>query len=141
MHAFVARSTFPGQNVQNTWGTDTHGRPDVEKVQAVVARSTLPSQNVQNTWGTDHFWTSRSRPAHFQGKMCKTPGVRTAFWTSTCPPPAQKVNIVVARNTCPGQNEQNTWVRDRSWTSRCRPGTPLWREAHFQVKRVKSCSF
>ena len=53
VHAVVARSTFPSQNVQNTPGS---GSSDVEKVHAVVARSTFPSQNVQNTTCSRHFW-------------------------------------------------------------------------------------
>ena len=94
------------------------GSWDVEKVHAVVARSTFPSQNVQNTPFSDHFWKLRCRKsarrcgakhiskskalktdglgpllevqmskkctplrreAHFQVKMLKTPGSRTTF--------------------------------------------------------------
>ena len=80
VHAVVARSTFPSQNVQNTMVSDhfwkfrcgksarrevkmlktpgvrtTFGGSDVEKVHAVVARSTFRSQNVKNTRGSDHF--------------------------------------------------------------------------------------
>ena len=88
LHAVVARSTFPSQNVQNTAVSDhfwklrcgkvhaivarstfrsqnvqthatTFGSCDVEKVHAVVARSTFPSQNAQNTPGPDHLWKLR----------------------------------------------------------------------------------
>ena len=41
VHAVVARSTFPSQNVQNTRVRTTFGSCDVEKVHAVVARSTF----------------------------------------------------------------------------------------------------
>ena len=61
VHAVVARSTFPSQNVQNTRVRTTFGSCDVEKVHAVVARSTFPSQNVQNTPFSDHFWRFRCR--------------------------------------------------------------------------------
>ena len=67
----------------------TFGSWGVEKVHTVVARSTFPSQNVQNTRSSDHFWRLRGRvskkctplwpEAHFEVKMCKTPGVRTTF--------------------------------------------------------------
>ena len=62
----------------------TFGSCDVEKVHAVVARSTFPSQNVQNTPCTDHFWKSKKctplwREAHFEVKMLKTLRVRTTF--------------------------------------------------------------
>ena len=54
LHAVVARSTFPSQNVQNTSAPDHFWK--LRKVHAVVARSTFRSQNVQNTRGSDHFW-------------------------------------------------------------------------------------
>ena len=101
----------------------TFGSCNVEKVHAVVARSTFPSQNVQNTPLSDHFWKLRCqksarrcgakhiskskcykhqgfgpllevqmskkctplwREAHFEVKMLKTPGVRTTFWRFGC---------------------------------------------------------
>ena len=127
----------------------TFGSSDVEKVHAVVARSTFPSQNVQNTTCSDHFWKLRCRKsarrcgakhiskskctkhtilgpllevemskkctplwreAHFQVKMYKTPHARTTFGGSD----VEKVS------------------------KKC---TPLWREAHFEVKRVKNWGF
>ena len=49
VHAVVARSTCPRQNVQNTCGSHDvltiQSRVDVEKVHAIVARSTVPSQS------------------------------------------------------------------------------------------------
>ena len=51
VHAVVARSTFPSQNVQNTPFSDyfwtLRCRKSVEKVYAVVARSTFRSQTCQ----------------------------------------------------------------------------------------------
>ena len=165
LSAVVARSTFPSQNVQCTKHTrsgpllavemtkkctplwrEAHfevkmykahhvrtifGGSDVQKVHAVVARSTFPSQNVQSTPCTDHFWRFRCRKsacrcgakhiskskctkhtrsgpllvvemlkkctllwreAHFEVKMLKTPGVRTTFGGSD----VEKVHAVVA---------------------------------------------
>ena len=96
------------------------------------------------------------REAHFQVKMYKTPGVRTTF--GSCD--VEKVHAVVARSTFPSQNVQN---RCRKSARRCgakhiskskctkhtrfgplfevemsKKCTPLWREAHFQVKSVKN---
>ena len=87
VHAVVARSTFPSQNVQNTPFSDHFGSSDVEKVHAVVARSTFWSQNVQNTPRSDRFWKLWCRKnarccgaKHiFEVKMYKTNHVRTAF--------------------------------------------------------------
>ena len=108
LHAVVARSTFPSQNVQNTPASDhfwqfscqkvhfqvnmyktphvraTFGGSDVEKVYAVVARSTCRSQNAQNTPASDHFWKLRCRKSARRCgvKMYKTLGVRTTFGDS-----------------------------------------------------------
>jgi len=132
----------------------TFGTWDVEKVHAVVARSTSPSQNVKNTRGADHFWHLRCRKsarrcgakhiskskytkhhmfapflevqmskkctplwreAHFQVKMLKTLGVRTTFGTWD----VEKVHAVVARSTFRSQNVQNTTCSRHFWRFRC----------------------
>ena len=132
----------------------TFGSCNVEKVHAVVARSTFPSQNVQNTPGPDHFWKLRCRKsvrrcgakhmskwkctkhtilgpllevemskkctplwreAHFQVKMLKTLGVRTTF--GSCD--VEKVHAVVARSTFPSQNVQNTTCSRHFWRFGC----------------------
>ena len=129
----------------------TFGSWDVEKVHAVVARSTFPSQNVQNTPCSDHFWKLRCRKsarrcgakhiskskctkhtrlgpllevemskkytplwreAHFEVKMYKTPHVRATFGGSD----VEKVRAAVARSTFPSQNVQNTACSRRFWT-------------------------
>ena len=51
----------------------------------------------------------------------------------------EKVHAVVARSTFPSQNGQNTRGSDHFWKLRCRKKcTPLWREAHFEVKMYKT---
>ena len=54
----------------------------------------------------------------------------------------EKLCAVVTRSTFPSQNVQNTPFSDHFWillevemSKKC---TPLWREAHFQVKSVKA---
>ena len=88
------------------------------------------------------------REAHFQVKMYKTHQDRTTFGSWD----VEKVHAIVARRMCPTQNEQNTPCSDHSWKLWCRKSasqklgpllevemskkcTPLWREAHVQVKR------
>jgi len=68
-------------------GAEPAGQMSDEKLHAVVARSTFPSQNVQNTPASDHFLevemskkcTPLWREAHFEVKMLKKTGVRTTF--------------------------------------------------------------
>ena len=60
VHAVVARSTFPSQNVQNTPFSDHFWRfrcrKSVEKVHAVVARSTFRSQKCKKLRVLSLFW-------------------------------------------------------------------------------------
>ena len=132
----------------------TFGSWDVEKVHAVVARSTFPSQNVQNTRGSDHFWKLRCRKsacrcgvkhiskskctkhtilgplfevqmskkctplwreAHFEVKMYKTPQCRTTFGSWD----VEKVHAVVARSTFRSQKCKKLTVSDHFWRFRC----------------------
>ena len=143
----------------------TFGSWDVEKVHAVVARSTFPSQNVQNTPASDHFWQLRCRKsarrcgakhiskskctkhtsvgpllavemskkctplwreAHFQVKSVKNWRSRTTFGGSD----VEKVHAVVARSTFPSQNVKNTRVSDHFWRFRCRFATLHYTTLH-----------
>ena len=145
LHAVVARSRFPSQNVQNTPVSDHFWKLRVE-----MSKKCTPS------------W----REAHFEVKMYKTHQLRTTF--GSCD--VEKVHAVVARSTFPSQNVQNTPASDHFWKLRCRKSarrcgakhiskskcakhhmfapllevrmlkkcTPLWREAHFQVKMYKA---
>ena len=93
VHAVVARSTFPSQNVQNTPGSDHFWKLRCRK-------SARP------------LW----REAHFEVKMYKTHHSRTTFGSWD----VEKVHAVVARSTFPSQNVQNTSVSDHFWKFRCR---------------------
>ena len=145
LHAVVAQSTFASQNVQNTPGADhfwqlrcrksarrcgakhiskskctkhkntpwstTFGSSDVEKVHAVVARSAFASQNVQNTPGADHFWQLRCR------KSARQCGAKH-----------------ISKSKC----TKHTMVGPLLEVEMSKKCTPLWREAHFQVKMYKT---
>ena len=89
----------------------TFGSCDVEKVDAVVARSTFPSQNVQNTSGPDHFWKLRCRKS---ARRCGAKHISKSKCT---------------KHTSVGP------LLEVEMSKKC---TPLWREAHFQVKMYKT---
>ena len=67
----------------------------------------------------------------FVSEKAKTPHVRTAF--GSCD--VEKVHAVVARSTCRSQNVQNRPLLEVEMLKKC---TPLWREAHFEVKMYKT---
>ena len=78
------------------------------------------------------------READFEVKRYKTPQRRTTFGSWD----VEKVHAVVARSTFPSQNVQNTSkhlsvgrLLEVAMSEKC---TPLWREAHFQVKMYKT---
>ena len=89
----------------------TFGSCDVEKVHAVVARSTFPSQNVQSTPRSDHFWKLRYRKS---ARRCGAKHISKSKCT---------------KHTTFGP------LLEVEMSKKC---TPLWREAHFQVKMLKS---
>ena len=89
----------------------TFGSWGVEKVHAVVARSTFPSQNVQNTPASDHFWKLRCRKS---ARRCGAKHISKSKCT---------------KHTSVGP------LLEVAMSKKC---TPLWREAHFEVKNVKN---
>ena len=174
VHAVVARSTFPSQNVQNTSGPDHFwklrcrksarrcGAKHISKSKCTKHTRFGPLLEVAMSKKCTPLW----REAHFQVKMYKTPQLRTTFGSWD----VEKVHAVVARSTFPSQNVQNTPFSDHFWKLRCRKSarrcgvkhiskskctkhimlgpllevemskkcTPLWREAHFEVKMYKT---
>ena len=112
VHAVVARSTFPSQNVQNTSAPD-HSGPLLE---VAMSKKCMP------------LW----REAHFQVKMYKTPQLRTTF--GSCD--VEKVHAVVARSTFPSQNVQNTSAPDRFWKLRCRKSARRCGAKHISKSKV-----
>ena len=119
----------------------TFGSCDVEKVHAVVAQSTFPSQNVQNTPFSDHFWQLRCRKSarrcggtHFQVKMHKAHHSRTTF--GSCD--VEKVHAVVAGHISKSKCTKHTILGPLLAVAMSKKCTPLWREAHFEVKMLKA---
>ena len=147
-------------------GAEPAGQRRDEKLHAVVARSTFPSENVQNTPLSDHFWklqcrksarrcgakhiskskctkhnsfgpllvvemlkkcTPLWREAHLEVKMYKTPQRRTTFGSSDL----EKVHAVVARSTFRSQNVKNTRGSDHFWRFRCRFASLHYTTLHY----------
>ena len=174
VHAVVARSTFPTQNVQNTPAPDHFwqlrcrksarrcGAKHISKSKCTKHTSSGPLLEVEMTKKCTPLW----REARFQVKMYKAHQLRTTFGSWD----VEKVHAVVARSTFPSQNVQNTPAPDHFWKLRWRKSarrcgakhiwkskctkhtssgpllevemtkkcTPLWREAHLEVKMLKT---
>ena len=82
-----------------------------EKLHAVVARSTFQSQNVQNTSASDRFWKLRCR------KSARRCGAKH-----------------ISKSKCTKHTRSGPLL-EVQMSKKC---TPLWREAHFQVKMYKA---
>ena len=89
----------------------TFGSWDVEKVHAVVARSTFRSQNAQSTAASDHFWQLRC-------------------WKSARRCGANHIS----KSKCTKHRSVGPLLAV-AMLKKC---TPLWREAHFEVKMYKA---
>ena len=89
----------------------TFGSRDVEEVHAVVARSTFRSQNVQSTSASDHFWKLRCR------KSARRCGAKH-----------------ISKSKCTKHFSFGP-LSEVEMSKKC---TPLWREAHLQVEKLKT---
>ena len=92
-------------------GAEPAGQMRDEKLHAVVARSTSPSQNVQNTPAPDHCWKLRCRK-------------------SACRCGAKHIS----KSKC----TKHTIVGPLLEVEMSKKCTPLWREAHLEVKMCKT---
>ena len=122
-------------------GAEPAGHRSDEKLHAVVARSTFPSQNVQNTSASDHFWKLRCQKSarrcgakHIsKSKVLKTGGL------------GPLLEVEMSKKCTPLWREAHFEVKSVNWRSRTTFGScdvekvhPLWREAHFEVKMYKT---
>ena len=82
-----------------------------EKLHAVVARSTFRSRNVHNTPAPDHFWKLRCR------KSARRRGTKH-----------------ISKSKCTKHTRSGPLL-EVEMSKKC---TPLWHEAHFEVKMYKA---
>ena len=131
---------FEVKSVKNWRSRTTFGSCDVEKVHAVVARSTFPSQNVQNTSASDHFWKLRCRKSARRCGAKHTENVQNTrgsdhFWKSRCPKSARRCG---AKHISKSKCTKHTILGPLLEVEMSKKCTPLWREAHFEVKMYKT---
>ena len=94
-----------------TAGAEPAGQMRDAKLHAVVAQSAFRSQNVQNRPGPDHIWKlGCQKSARLCGAKC------------------------ISKSTCTKHLSFGILL-DVARSKKC---TPLWQEAHFEVKSVKN---
>ena len=124
LHAVVARSTFPSENVQSTPLSDHFWKLQCRKSARRcgakhISKSTCTKQTSSGPLLAVEMLKKRTllwREAHFEVKMYKAPQRRTAFGSWD----VEKVHAVVARSTCRSQNVKNTRGSDHFWRFGCR---------------------
>ena len=92
-------------------GAEPAGQMRDEKLHAVVARSTFPSEKVQNTWVSEQFWKLRCR------KSARRCGAKH-----------------ISKSKCT-KHLMFGPLLEVEMSKKC---TPMWREAHFEVKSAKT---
>ena len=117
-------------------GAEPAGQVRDEKMRASVARSTFPSQNVQNTPCSDHFWKLRCRKSarrcgqNAQNTPCSDHFLKLRCLKSACRCGAKHIS----KSKCTKHFSFGALLElalSKKWM-------PLWREAHFEVKMLKT---
>ena len=107
----ICGSGWSKSRLAKATGAEPAGQMRDEKVHADVARSTFRSQNVQNTPASDHFWKLRCR------KSARRCGEKH-----------------ISKSKCTKHTRVGALL-EVAMSKKC---TPLWREAHFEVKLLKT---
>ena len=121
-------------------GAEPSGQRRDEKLHAVVARNTFGSQNVQNTPFSDHFWKLRCRKS---ARRCGARHISTSkctkhsdhFWKLRCRKSARRCG---AKHIWKSKCTKHTILGPLLEVEMLKKCTPLWREAHFEVKMQKT---
>ena len=136
------RSTFRSQNVQNTPFSDHFwklrcrksarrcGAKHISKWKCTKHTSSGPLLEVQMSKKCTPLW----REAHFRVKMYKTPQLRTTFGSCDVEKARRCGAKHISKSKCT-KHQGFGPLLEVAMSKKC---TPLWREAHFQVKSVKN---
>ena len=139
----MARSTFASQNVESTSAPDHFwklrcrksarrcGAKHISKSKCTKHTIVGPLLEVQMSKKCTPLW----REAHFQVKMYKTHQVRTTFWKFRCRKSARRCG---AKHICKSKCRKHLSSGPLLEVAMSKKCTPLWREAHFQVKMYKT---
>ena len=143
LHAVVARSTFRSQNVQNTPVSDHFwklrcrksarrcGAKHISKSKCTKHTSSGPLLAVEMSKKCTPLW----REALFQVKMYKNTPLSDHFWKLRCRKSARRCGAKhILKSKCTKHTRFGPLL-EVEMSKKC---TPLWREAHFEVKMYKT---
>ena len=142
----MARSTFPSQNVQNTSAPDHFwrfscrksarrcGAKHISKSKCTKHTILGPLLEVQMSKKCTPLW----REAHFQGQNVQITPCSDHFWKLRCRKSARRCG---AKHISKSKCTKHTMLGPLLEVAMSKKCTPLWREAHFQVKMYKTPQF
>ena len=139
LHAVVARSTFASQNVKapdHFWKLRCRksarrcGAKHILKSKCTKHTILGPLLEVAMSKECTPLW----REAHFEVKMYKTHHSRTTLGSCN----VEKVHTVVAKHISKSKCTKHHMFATLLEVAMSKKCTPLWREAHFQVKMYKA---
>ena len=141
LHAVAARSRFWSEKAQNTWASEHFwklrcqesarrcGPKHISKWKCTKHLSVGPLLEVEMSKSTP-LW----REAHFQVKMHKTHH-SDHFWKLRCRKSARRCG---AKHISKSKCTKHTILGPLLEVAMSKKCTPLWREAHFEVKMYKT---
>ena len=143
LHAVVARSTFPSQNVKNTpWSehfwtwrcrkSARHcGAKDIFKSKRTKHTSFGPLQDAAMSEKCTPLW----RETHFEIKMYKTHQLSDHFWKLRCRKSARRCGAKhISKSKCTKHTSPGPLL-EIEMSKKC---TPSWRETHLEVNMLKT---
>ena len=137
----ICGSGGPKSRLAKAAGAEPAGQMRDEKLYAVVARSTFPSQNVQSTPSSDHFWkvrwwksARRCGAKHISKSKCTK---HTKFGPLLESEMMKSARRCGAKHISKSECTKHTRFGPLLEIEMMKKCTPLWREAHFEVKSVK----
>ena len=143
-NAVVARSTFQVKMYKTHHSRTTFGSYDVEKVHAVSGAKHISKWKCTSTPGvSDHFWklvmskkcTPLWREGTFRSQNVQSTRGSDHFWKSRCWKSARRSG---AKHISKSKCTKHTILGPLLEVEMLKKCTPLWREAHFQVKMYKT---
>ena len=143
MHAVVARSTFPSQNVQNTRGSDHFW-----KLRCRKSARRCGAKHISKSKCTKHLSVGRLlevelskkctplwRESTFRSQNVENTSVSDDFWKLRCRKSARRCGAKhISKSKCTKHTRSGPLL-EVEMSKKC---TPLWCEAHFQVKMYKT---
>ena len=143
LHAVVARSTFPSQKVQNTSGPDHFWKLRCRKSARRCGAKHISKSKCTKHTRSDHFWKLRCRKSarrcgakHILKSKC-TKHLRRSdhFWKFWCRKSARRCGAKHISKSKVLKTGGLGPLLEVEMSKKC---TPLWREAHFEVKMYKT---